>query len=95
MTLRRVLAIGSILLASGALAFLVSAEPVAEARGPASVVFVCRNGVAMSVWSAAYFNRLAAARGIPERAIGRASVPSFSDVPLRMAFALDQMGIKQ
>lgn len=94
MTLRRVLAIGSVLLASGALAFLVSAEPVAEARGPASVVFVCRNGVAMSVWSAATFNRLAAARGIPERAIGRAAVPSYTHVPFRMAFALALDGFR-
>ena len=42
----------------------------------------------MSVWSAAYFNRLAAARGLRERAIARAAVPSFSAVPFNMTFAL-------
>ena len=76
------------LLLGGAIAFVVRAEPIAEVRAPAPVVFVCRNGVAMSVWSAAYFNRLAAARDLRERAIARASVPSFTEVPFRMAFAL-------
>jgi hypothetical protein len=42
----------------------------------------------MSVWSAAYFNRLAAAHGLRERAIARAAVPSYSAVPLNMTFAL-------
>jgi hypothetical protein len=77
-----------LLLLGAAMTFVVRAEPITEVRAPAPVVFVCRNGVAMSVWSAAYFNRLAAARGIRERAIARAAVPSFSEVPLRMAFAL-------
>ena len=39
-------------------------DPVQDAGRTAPVVFVCRNGVAMSVWSAAYFNRLAAERGL-------------------------------
>ena len=62
--------------------------PESEVRGGARVVFVCENGVAMSVWSASYFNRLAAARGLRERAISRASTPSYRDVPLRMVLAL-------
>jgi protein-tyrosine-phosphatase len=62
--------------------------PQGEAPDDARVVFVCENGVAMSVWSAAYFNRLAAERGLRERAISRASTPSYRDVPLRMVFAL-------
>lgn len=76
------------LLVGAAVAFAVNAEPIAEVRAAAPVVFVCRNGVAMSVWSAAYFNRLAAARDLPQRAIARASIPSFTEVPFRMAFAL-------
>lgn len=59
-----------------------------EAPGDAPIVFVCENGVAMSVWSASYFNRLAAERGLRERAISRASTPSYREVPLRMVFAL-------
>jgi protein-tyrosine-phosphatase len=72
----------------GAIGFVVRAEPIREVRAPAPIVFVCRNGVAMSVWSAAYFNRLAAARNLRERAIARASIPSFTAVPFRMAVAL-------
>jgi hypothetical protein len=88
MRIRPVLALGGVLLLGGAITLVVRAEPITEAHAPTPVVFVCRNGVAMSVWSAAYFNRLAAARGLRERAIARASVPSFTDVPFRMAFAL-------
>jgi hypothetical protein len=84
---RSILAIGAVLLA-GILALAVRTEPIGEGRGPAPVVFVCRNGVAMSVWSAAYFNRLAAARGLSERAVARASIPSFTAVPPSMIFAL-------
>jgi hypothetical protein len=61
---------------------------VAEPGGDASIVFVCRNGVAMSVWSAAHFNRLAGERGLGERAVARASLPTYSEVPLRMVLAL-------
>lgn len=85
---KRVLASAGVLLLGAAVTFVATAEPITEVRAPAPVVFVCRNGVAMSVWSAAYFNRLAAARGLRERAIARASVPSFTAVPFRMAFAL-------
>jgi hypothetical protein len=88
MSVKVVLASAAALLLGAAVTFVVRAEPIPEVRAPAPVVFVCRNGVAMSVWSAAYFNRLAAARGLRERAIARASVPSFTEVPLRMAVAL-------
>lgn len=69
-------------------------DPVQDASGPAPVVFVCRNGVAMSVWSAAYFNRLAAERGLRERAVARAAIPSYREVPLRMRFALALDGFR-
>jgi len=46
------------------------------------------------VWSAAYFNRLAAARGLRERAIARAAIPSYTTVPLRMVFALAVDGFR-
>jgi hypothetical protein len=88
MRIRLAIAGAGVLLVGGAVAFAVRAEPIAEVRAPAPVVFVCRNGVAMSVWSAAYFNRLAVARNLRQRAIARASIPSFTDVPFRMAFAL-------
>jgi hypothetical protein len=85
---KSVLAVVGVLLLAGVLTFALGTEPIAEVRAPAPIVFVCRNGVAMSVWSAAYFNRLAAARGLRERAVARASIPSFRSVPLRMMFAL-------
>lgn len=66
-----------------------SGSPEAS-RDPASpsIVFVCQNGVAMSVWSALTFNRLAAARGLSLRAFSRASAATFTSVPLRMKLAL-------
>jgi protein-tyrosine-phosphatase len=91
---RPVVAVAGALLLAGVVAFAVAAEPIAAAREPAPVVFVCRNGVAMSVWAAAYFNRLAAARQLPERAIARASMATFTDVPFRMAFALALDGFR-
>ena len=54
----------------------------------ASIVFVCRNGVAMSVWSALTFDRLASERGLSLRASSRAAASSFTEVPLRMKLAL-------
>jgi protein-tyrosine-phosphatase len=94
MKVKAVLASGGALLLGAVITFVVRAEPITEVRAPAPVVFVCRNGVAMSVWSAAYFNRLAAARGLRERAIARASIPSFTEVPFRMAFALALDGFR-
>jgi hypothetical protein len=94
MKIKPLLAFGGVLLLGGAVTLAVKAEPIGEAAAPAPVVFVCKNGVAMSVWAAAYFNRLAAARDLRERAIARASVPSFTEVPLRMAFALALDGFR-
>jgi hypothetical protein len=68
--------------------FAPAGKPTPDARGTAPIVFVCRNGVAMSVWSAAHFNRLAAERGLREGAVARASLPSYREVPLRMVLAL-------
>lgn len=94
MKTRYALAAAGALLVGGAVAFSVRADPIADVHARSPVVFVCRNGVAMSVWSAAYFNRLAAARNLRQRAIARASIPSFADVPLRMAFALALDGFR-
>jgi protein-tyrosine-phosphatase len=80
--------IGGTLLLIGAVTLAVKAQPIGNVRDRASVVFVCKNGVSMSVWSAAYFNRLASARGLRERANARAAIPSYTAVPLRMMFAL-------
>lgn len=63
-------------------------------REKASIVFVCQNGVAMSVWSALTFDRLAAEHGLPLRAISRASMSTFTEVPLRMKLALALDGLR-
>jgi len=88
---RHVLPVGIVALAlAGLTAALdkdsdVAREPTGERP---SIVFVCQNGVAMSVWSALTFDRLAAERGVPLRAISRAAAPTFTRVPLRMQLAL-------
>src|SRR5262245_36519970 len=60
-------------------------------RHDAPIVFVCRNGVAMSVWAALVFDRLADERGLDLRSASRASAPEFPEMPLsmRLALALD------
>jgi protein-tyrosine-phosphatase len=75
-------------LAAFAAAYVGTADTLGAMTGPAPVVFVCRNGVAMSVWSAGYFNRLAEARGLRERAVARGAVSSFREVPASMVLAL-------
>jgi hypothetical protein len=83
-----------ILAARTELALVEQSDATRGASAPAPVVFVCRNGVAMSVWSAAYFNRLAAERGLRERAVARASIASFTRVPFSMLFALALDGFR-
>jgi len=57
-----------------ALTFAISAFAQATAKSPA-VVFVCEHGAAKSVIATAYFNRLAAERGLPYRATFRGTTP--------------------
>jgi arsenate reductase (thioredoxin) len=88
-TMKRKLALViSLVVLLGGIVGAARTEPIGDARVGAPIVFVCRNGVSMSVWAAAYFNRLAAQRGLPERAAARASLPTYTAVPLRMRFAL-------
>ena len=46
------------------------AQPV-----PQTILFVCEHGAAKSVVAAAHFNKLAAERGLPFRAISRGTAP--------------------
>src|SRR5262245_58478673 len=46
-----------------------------EPKPVETVLFVCEHGSAKSVVAAAHFNRLAADRGLPFRAISRGTVP--------------------
>ena len=58
---------------------LAVASAVGAAQGSDSanqqVVFVCEHGAAKSVVAAAYFNKIAAERGLPDRAIYRGASP--------------------
>ena len=53
---------------------LIAATAWAQAT-PQTVVFVCEHGAAKSVVAAAQFNKLAAERGLPFRAISRGTAP--------------------
>lgn len=94
---RHVLPLGTlVLLALAALAAALDevSEPTDHAGKNTSIVFVCQNGVAMSVWSALTFDRLAAERGLPIRAVSRAGAQTFTQVPLRMKLALALEGYR-
>ena len=82
------------LMALGALIAALNPDSYLD-RVPSPIVFVCDNGVAMSVWSALTFNKLAAERGLPLRASSRAALPTFSEVPprMRLALRLDGYGV--
>jgi arsenate reductase len=57
-----------------ALAVGSEAQTAESAAGP-RVIFVCEHGAAKSVIAAAYFNKIAAERGLPDRAIYRGANP--------------------
>ena len=63
-----------LLTATLALAAALIGQPL-FAQGRQAIVFVCEHGAAKSVIAAAYFNKLAAERGLRERAIYRGASP--------------------
>jgi len=69
--MRSALLASIVLVASGALAYAQAKSPLAEPK----VVFVCEHGAAKSVIATAYFNKLAAERGLPYRATFRGTSP--------------------
>ena len=52
-----------------------------EPKPAATILFVCEHGSAKSVVAAAHFNQIAAARGLPFRAISRGTVPDAEMAP--------------
>lgn len=58
-----------------------------------TVVFICEHGSAKSVVAAAHFNRLAADRGLPFRAISRGTVPDAEMAPAAVQGLLED-GLK-
>jgi arsenate reductase len=68
---------------------LLSFQP---ASTPPSIVFVCEHGAAKSVIATAYFNKLAAERGLPYRAIFRGTSPQ-DELSVRAVAGLKEDGI--
>ena len=58
-----------------AIGFAVSSQSTPVARTTPAVMFVCEHGAAKSVIATAYFNKLAAERGLPYRATFRGTTP--------------------
>jgi arsenate reductase len=57
-------------------AFVVgSAAQTTDAAAAPRVIFVCEHGAAKSVIAAAYFNKIATERGLPDRATYRGASP--------------------
>jgi len=63
------------------------AQPASHA-----VLFVCEHGAAKSVVAAAQFNKLAAERGLPFRAVSRGTAPD-PTVPARISDGLKAQGL--
>jgi protein-tyrosine-phosphatase len=62
------------------------------AMPPPAVVFVCEHGAAKSVIATAYFNKLAAERGLPFRATFRGTSPQ-DDLSVRTVAGLKADGV--
>jgi arsenate reductase len=75
--------------------FVVAAFMFALVQSPASspsVVFVCEHCAAKSVIATAYFNKLAAQRGLPHRATFRGTTPQ-DDLSVRAVAGLKADGL--
>src|SRR5262245_41687574 len=71
---------------------LAIAVQSSTAHGPA-IVFVCEHGAAKSVVATAYFNKLAAERGLPFRATFRGTTPQ-DDLSVRAVAGLKADGVE-
>ena len=71
------------------LAFQPAARPTTT---PLSIVFVCEHGAAKSVIATAYFNTLAAERGLPYRATFRGTSPQ-DELSVRTVAGLKEDGV--
>ena len=72
-------------------ALLMTGAPSSQGETQ-TVLFVCEHGAAKSLVAAAHFNRLAAERGLPFRAISRGTAPDPS-VPSRIIDGLRKEGL--
>ena len=75
-----------------ALAMFVLATAASAQTPVPTIVFVCEHGAAKSVVAAAHFNKLAADRGLPFRAVSRGTAPDPA-VPAGIANGLKNEGL--
>jgi arsenate reductase len=76
------------------LVVILATAGAAEVQQPEQIVlFVCEHGAAKSVVAAAHFNRMAAERGLPVRAISRGTAPD-ATVPSRISEGLERDGLR-
>jgi len=75
-----------------ALATIAGQPQAPPAAAPPAIVFVCEHGAAKSVIATAYFNKLAAERGLPYRATFRGTSPQ-DDLSARAVAGLKADGI--
>jgi protein-tyrosine-phosphatase len=71
---------------------LTGASAQAPPANAATVIFVCEHGAAKSVIATAYFNKIAAERGLPYRATFRGTAPQ-DDLSVRAVAGLRQDGL--
>jgi arsenate reductase (thioredoxin) len=75
------------------LALVWGISSAADEASTKQVVFVCEHGNVKSFMAASYFNKLAAQRRLPWRAVARGSAPDSLTVPKPIAEALRAEGI--
>ena len=75
------------------LAIVCGTALATEPDATGKVVFVCEHGNVKSLMAAAYFNQLAAQRGLHLRAVARAVVPDSTTVPTPIAAGLHEDGV--
>jgi arsenate reductase (thioredoxin) len=73
-------------------ALTISAQAAPVSPKPPTVVFVCEHGAAKSLIATAYFNKLAAERGLPHRATFRGLNPQ-DDLSVRAVAGLKEDGL--
>jgi len=71
---------------------IASSAAQAAMATPPAIVFVCEHGAAKSVIATAYFNKLAAERGLPYRATFRGTNPQ-DDLSVRSVAGLKEDGV--
>ena len=82
-----------LVLLAATLAIVCGMASAAAQDAKRKVVFVCEHGSVKSLMAAAYFNRLAAERDLPFRAVARGVAPDSTTVPKPIVAGLHEDGV--